>query len=54
MRQDQEQRQAAAELRKLVDAAEASGVSARTVPEIMAAVENRLREEGRLPAGEQL
>ena len=52
MHEDHERWRAIAELRKLIDAAEASGVSPRIVPEIMAAVENRLRGEGRLPAGE--
>jgi hypothetical protein len=50
VRQDQERRQAIAELRELVDAAENSGVSPRQVPEILAAAEDRLRSHGKLTA----
>jgi antitoxin ParD1/3/4 len=53
VRHDQERQQAIAELRELIDAAEASGLSPRQVPDIMKEVEDRLRANGRLPADEQ-
>ncbi len=52
MHEDHERWRAIAELRELVDVAENSGVNLRQVPEIMAAVENRLRGEGRVSAGD--
>ncbi len=52
VRRDQERRQAIAELRELVDTAEASGVSPRQVPQVMKEVEARLRTHGKLSADE--
>lgn len=52
VRRDQERQQAIAELRDLVDVAEASGMSPQRVPEIMMQVEDRLRAHGKLPADE--
>ena len=52
VRREQAREQAAGELRALLEAAEASGVSARQVPELMREVEERLQADGKLPADE--
>ena len=49
IRRDQERRAAEAELGRLIDEAEASGISDMTIPEIMQEVEERMRADGRLP-----
>ena len=49
VRQDQERESKIAELRKMLDEAEASGISDKKVPDIMRDVEERLRKNGRLP-----
>ena len=48
VRQDLERESKIAELRDMLDKAEASGVSKRKVPKIMRDVEKRLRKSGRL------
>ena len=48
VRQEQERREAVATLRNMLDQAEASGISKRKVPEIMADVEARMRARGEL------
>lgn len=49
IRKDRERRSAEAELRKMIEEAEASGESNRTVLDIMRDVEERMRADGRLP-----
>ena len=49
IRRDQERRQNEMKLRQLLDNAEESGFSDRTVQDIMAAVEENMREAGRVP-----
>ena len=49
VRQDQERESKIAELRNMLDEAEASGISNKKVPDIMRDVEERLRKNGRLP-----
>ena len=49
VRQDQERESKIAELRNMLDKAEASGISDRKIPDIMRDVEKRLRKDGRLP-----
>jgi antitoxin ParD1/3/4 len=49
IRRDQDRREAEAELRRMIDEAEASGESDRTVLDIMRDVEERMRADGRLP-----
>ena len=49
VRQDQERENKIAELRDMLDKAEASGISEKKVPDIMRDVEERLRKDGRLP-----
>ncbi|MCH7623584.1 MAG: type II toxin-antitoxin system ParD family antitoxin [Nitrospinae bacterium] len=49
VRQDQERESKIAELRNMLDEAEASGISDKKVPDIMRDVEERLRKNGRLP-----
>lgn len=53
IRRDQERREREAELRMLIREGIDSGVSERTVPEIMKRVEDRMRQDGVLPAVEQ-
>jgi antitoxin ParD1/3/4 len=48
VRQDQDREINIAELRNMLDKAEASGASKRKIPEIMRDVEKRLRKNGRL------
>ena len=48
VRREQQRQSAAEELRRLLDEAEASGVSKRKIPEIMRKVEADLRADGRL------
>ncbi len=48
VRQDKDRESKIAELRDMLDKAEASGVSKRKVPDIMRDVEKRLRKNGRL------
>ncbi len=48
VRQDQERENKATELRKLLDEAEASGISKRKIPEIMKDAEKRLHKHGKL------
>jgi len=50
VRRDQQRQQALDELGELVDAAEASDINPRQVPEIMTEIEHRLRAHGKLPA----
>lgn len=50
IRRDQDRRRAEAELRRMLEEAEASGVSERTIPEIMADVDARMKADGRLPS----
>lgn len=50
IRRDQERRAAEASIRAMLDEAEQSGISNRTVPEIMADAEKRMRADGRLPS----
>jgi antitoxin ParD1/3/4 len=50
VRHDQQRQEALAQLRRLLDDAEASGISALQVPDIMQNVEERLRTNGQLPA----
>jgi antitoxin ParD1/3/4 len=50
VRQDQERQEAIGQLRRMLDDAEASGISPRQVPDIMRNVEERLRKNGQLPA----
>ena len=50
VRHDQQRQEALGQLRRMLDAAEASGVSALQVPDIMQNVEERLRKNGQLPA----
>ena len=52
MRRDQEKQEGIAQLRKMLNEGEASGISTHTVPDIMKHVEGRLRNDGRLPAHE--
>ena len=52
VRRDQEKQEGIAQLRKMLDEGEASGISTHTVPDIMKHVEGRLRNDGRLPAHE--
>ena len=49
IRRDQERRAAEEELGRMIDEAEASGISDKTVPDIMREVEERMRADGRLP-----
>ena len=48
VRREQQRQRAAEELRRLLDEAEASGISKRKIPEIMRKVEADLRADGRL------
>ena len=48
VRRDQERQEAISQLRQMLEEGEASGMSPRTVPEIMDNVEKRLRYDGRL------
>ena len=50
VRHDQERQDAIGQLRRMLDEAEASGISPRQVPDIMKNVEERLRKNGKLPA----
>ena len=50
VRHDQRRQEALGQLRRMLDEAEASGVSALQVPDIMQNVEERLRKNGQLPA----
>lgn len=50
VRHDQQRQEALGQLRRMLDEAEASGVSALQVPDIMRDVEERLRKNGKLPA----
>jgi antitoxin ParD1/3/4 len=50
VRYDQQRQEALGQLRRMLDEAEASGVSALQVPDIMKNVEERLRKNGQLPA----
>lgn len=50
IRRDQDRRRAEGELRRMLEEAEASGVSERTIPEIMADVKARMKADGRLPS----
>jgi len=52
VRRDQERQEAISQIRQMLDEGEASGISPRTVPDIMNNVEERLRNDGRLPAHE--
>ena len=52
VRRDQERQEGIAQLRKMLDEGEASGISMRTVPDIMKHMEERLRSDGRLSAHE--
>ena len=52
VRRDQERQEAISQIRQMLDEGEASGISSRTVPDIMNNVEERLRNDGRLPAHE--
>jgi len=49
VRKDQEQQAAISSLRKLIDEGEASGVSDKSVSDIMKDVEEGLRQRGQLP-----
>ena len=49
VRRDQERQEAMTQLRQMLEEGEASGISPRTVPEIMNNVEERVRQDGRLP-----
>ena len=48
VRHEQQREKAAEELGRMLDDAEASGISKRKVPEIMSEVEAKLRADGRL------
>jgi antitoxin ParD1/3/4 len=50
VRGDQQRQEALGQLRRMLDEAEASGISPRQVPDIMQHVEERLRNNGQLPA----
>jgi antitoxin ParD1/3/4 len=50
VRHDQQRQEAISQLRRMLDEAEASGISPRQVPDIMRNVEERLRKNGQLPA----
>jgi antitoxin ParD1/3/4 len=50
VRHDQQRQEAISQLRRMLDDAEASGVSSLQVPDIMKNVEERLRNNGQLPA----
>jgi antitoxin ParD1/3/4 len=50
VRHDQQRQEALGQLRRMLDDAEASGVSSLQVPDIMKNVEERLRNNGQLPA----
>ena len=50
VRRDQQRQEALGQLRRMLDEAEAGGVSTRQVPDIMRDVEERLRNNGQLPA----
>ena len=50
VRHDQHRQEAISQLRRMLDDAEASGVSSMQVPDIMKNVEERLRNNGQLPA----
>ena len=50
VRHDQQRQEAISQLRRMLDDAEASGVSSLQVPDIMKNVEERLRKNGQLPA----
>jgi antitoxin ParD1/3/4 len=52
VRRDQERQEAISQIRQMLDEGEASGISPRTVPDIMNNVEERLRNDGRLSAHE--
>lgn len=49
VRRDQERQDAIVTLRRMLEDAEASGVSSEQVPDIMRKVEERLRKNGQLP-----
>jgi antitoxin ParD1/3/4 len=49
VRHDQQRQEAIGQLRRMLDDAEGSGVSALQVPDIMRNVEERLRKNGQLP-----
>lgn len=49
VRRDQERQDAIVTLRRMLEEAEASGVSPDQVPDIMERVEERLRNNGQLP-----
>ncbi len=49
IRRDQERREREAELRHMLEEAEASGVSERSALDIMADVKARMKADGRLP-----
>jgi len=50
IRRDQDRRLAEHELRLLIDEGLNSGISENTVPDIMKRVEDRLRQDGKIPA----
>jgi antitoxin ParD1/3/4 len=49
VRHDQQRQEAIGQLCRMLDDAEASGVSSQQVPDIMKHVEERLRKNGQLP-----
>lgn len=52
IRRDQEKRQAEHELRALIQEGLDSGISNKSVPDIMREVEDRLRQNGKIPTNE--
>lgn len=50
IRRDQEHRAAEVSVRRMLDETEASGISNRSVTDIMADVEKRMKADGRLPS----
>ena len=52
IRRDQEKRQAEHELRALIQEGLDSGISNKSVPDIMREVEDRLRKNGKIPTNE--
>jgi len=52
IRRDQEKRQAEQELRALIQEGLDSGISNKSVPDIMREVEDRLRQNGKIPTNE--
>ena len=52
IRRDQEKRQAEHELRALIREGLDSGISNKSVPDIMREVEDRLRQNGKIPTNE--